>query len=208
MPIWSAIVVLVFAIALAAKPTSGDGWFWELGNGFGFLALAFLLVIVLNGRAKLGHSTRHRWLGLAVLIAIFVHILWFLVGDSVVWEYLKWGAPHYMVAGILSAGLVLVTTLSSLNSLRMHSYNGYKNFQKWHQRLSIAVILSAFIHVVLSGFYIQQMWQIVLLAIVVLAAYYLPLSERVSGSFVRLNMLLVGTLALAVFAFLRIDFDL
>ena len=202
--LWSAIIALTFALALAARPLHGDGWFWEIGNAVGFLALALLLVLASNGRGGQGASLRHRWLGIAVLVTLVAHIAWFLIGDPITWEYLKWGAPHYMVAGLMSAGLVVVVTLTSLISLRSASYNGYKPFQKWHRTLSIAILITALIHVALSGFYIDQIWQFTLLLIVSLAAYFLPLKLSIDASYSHQNIVIIGAIALVLFCLIRI----
>jgi len=201
---WPAIIVLVFAIALAVRPRHGDGWFWEVGNGLGFLAFALVIVLTFNGRGGSGHSLHHRWLGIAVFVAVFVHALWFLLGDPITWEYLKWGAPHYMVAGLFSAGLVLLITVTSLVSLRNASYSAYKPFRRWHHGLSIAVLAGALVHVLLSGFYIAHLWQAVVLIAITLGAYFLPTRYNIDASFSTRNVILVSLAVGAIYGFVRI----
>jgi len=200
---WPVIIILVFAIALAARPMHGDGWYWEVGNGVGFLALALLLVLVLNGRGGLGRSFHHRWLSIAVFIAVFTHSLWFLLGDSTTWEYLKWGAPHYMVAGLFSAALILIVTATSLVSLRNSSYTAYKPFRNWHRWLSIAILISALFHVIPSGFYIVHPWQVILLTGLALVVYFLPTWLSVDTSFQRRNTALVSAAVVTIYGLLR-----
>jgi hypothetical protein len=200
---WPVILLLVFAVALVASPNQGDGWFWEVGNGIGFLALALLLILIGNGRARLGHSARHRCLGIATLSAVIAHCLWFLIGDPVVWEYLQWGAPHYMVAGLLSVGLLLLITLSSLLSIRNQSYTSHRSFRIWHHGLSIAIGITALIHVFLSGFYLIHYWQILVLLAVALLVYILPNRFNITMSFARRNLVLAGLIGIAVFSLIR-----
>lgn len=201
------LVVLVFSVALAARPTLGDGWYWEVGNGLGFLALALIFVLAFNGRGGLGGSAEHRWLGIGVFFAVFGHVLWFVLGDPVTWEYLKWGAPHYMVAGVLSAGLLLLVTFTSLITLRNKSYTGYPLFQRWHRYLSVAILITALIHVLLSGFYTIYLWQMITLVIVGLAAYMLPTMITVDASFGRRNLAIVCVIAMVVYCVLRVGIN-
>lgn len=201
----AALVVLVFSIALAAKPQLGDSWFWEIGNGIGFLALALLLVVILNGRGKHGHSLDHRWLGVVAFSTVFAHIVWLLIGDPIIWEYLKWGAPHYMVAGLMSAGLLLLVTVSSLVSLRNTSYNGHKSFRRWHSWLSILIVVTALAHIVFSRFYIEHNWQVAALILLGLSAYIVPSKFNIKTSFTRRNIAIVSLLALAIFCLIRMS---
>jgi len=198
------LVGLVFSVALAARPTLGDGWYWEVGNGLGFLALVLIFVLTLHGRGGLGGSSEHRWLGIGVFFAVFGHALWFLVGDSVVWEYLRWGAPHYMVAGVLSAGLLLLVTFSSVITFRNESYAGYPSFQRWHRYLSVAILITAIVHVLLSGFYIIYLWQMIALVTVAFGAYMLPTMISVDASFGTRNLGIVCVIALIVYCVLRV----
>ena len=46
-----AVLVAVFLIALVSAPLSGATAFWEFGNGIGFIALAGILILTLNGRS-------------------------------------------------------------------------------------------------------------------------------------------------------------
>ena len=220
---WPVILLLVFAVALGATalgatalgatalgapalgatPTQGEGWFWEVGNGIGFLALVFILILIGNGRARLGPSAGHRWLGIATLSAVIAHCLWFLIGDPVVWEYLQWGAPHYMVAGLLSVGLLLLVTLTSLISMRNGSYASRKSFRVWHHGLSIAIVVTALLHIFYSGFYLIHYWQVLVLLAVAMLVYLLPNRFNIDMSFSRRYLVIAGLAAVAVFSLIR-----
>jgi len=200
---WWAILVLVFAIAILGAPLPGEGWFWEFGNALGFLALAFLLILLANGRGGLGRSLRHRWLGIAALLATLVHISWFLIGDSLSLEYIKWGAPHYMVAGVFSAGLLILITFSSLVSFRNRSFHSYRAFRSWHHWLSVLALILAAIHVILSGFYFIYWWQAVLLVVLLLMAYFQVIKKWSDSSFSQIGLLVLSALIMMIFVFFR-----
>ena len=202
---WPAILLLVFLLALSGSTLQGDGWFWAVGNGLGFLSFGFLLILATNGRAKLGRSERHRWLGLVVAITVLAHCLWFLMGDPITLEYLKWGAPHYMVAGLFSTGLLILLTISSLISYRNRSYANYSAFRLWHKWLSVAVILTALVHIGLSGLYFTYLWQWALLLCLSLVVYFTPKFLTIHYSFQRRFLALGAAVALLLFVLLRLN---
>ena len=201
---WQAIIIVVFVVALASCANYGDGWFWEVGNGLGFLALALLFVLTFHGRSGLGLSIRHRWLGQGTLLITLGHCLWFLIGDPVSWEYLKWGAPHYMSIGLSSLALMLVLTLTSLRSFRHFSYDSHAIFRSWHRYMAVAILVTALLHVVLSGFYIVTSWQSLLLVGVAVVAFYLSTWSQLDASFARWSLVIVSLLFLVLFYLVRL----
>ncbi|MFT7527179.1 MAG: putative ferric reductase [Arenicella sp.] len=180
-----------------------DGWFWALGNATGLVAFAQLLILASNGRSGLGRTIRHRWLGLSVTLVVILHSLWFLLGDPITLEYLKWGAPHYMVAGLFSAALLLLVTVSSLASVSNRSYSTYKSFHIWHRWLSVLIILTALIHIVFSGLYITDQWQWAILLTASLAVYFPPKLVAFDYSSQRRNLVIATIVAIILFGILR-----
>ena len=100
-----------FVIASLFNPSLGAGWFWDIGNGLGFAALAGLLYLSIASARNM-HLAAHRFAGHATLLIAAVHVFWFLFGDNAASTYIKPGAPHYMWAGIL--GFVLLNTVTVL----------------------------------------------------------------------------------------------
>lgn len=200
---WPAILLLVFLLALLGNTLQGDGWFWATGNGLGLLSFVFLLVLVVNGRAKAGRSERHRWLGLVVTITVLAHCLWFLIGDRTTLEYLKWGAPHYMVAGVLSTGLIIILTATSVVSYRNRSYTNYPAFRLWHRWLSVAIIFTALTHMVLSGLYFAHYWQWLLLSLISIVAYFAPACLSIDYTFQRRYLALAALAGMILFVVFR-----
>ena len=201
--IWPASLLLVFALALLGSSLHGDGWFWALGNSLGLLVYALLLILVINGRGGLGRSERHRWLGIAVIVTLVGHCAWFLIGDPITLEYLKLGAPHYMVAGLLSFGLLLLLSASSLVSYRGRSYSTYGSFRNWHKYLSVLAVVTALIHILLSGLYFSDYWQWGVLMLVSIGVYFAPKWLKADYSFQRPYIVLAAIAAVTVFVLIR-----
>lgn len=129
--------------------------------------------------------------------------LWFLLGDPLSLEYLKWGAPHHMVAGLFSAALLLLVTASSLVSVSNRSYATCNSLRIWHRWLSVLIILTALIHIVFSGLYINDKWQWAILLTASLAVYFLPKLVAFDYSFQRHNLRIATIVAIILFAILR-----
>lgn len=157
-------------ICLAATPTLGAGWLWELGNGMGFVAFSGLMFLNIPGASGKDIQT-HKLLAYAVLGVVALHAFWFLLIDSAVIEYVKYGAPIYMWLGI--AGFLLLTLLVyvALPERRLRIHKRASVFRIWHRGLAIASVCGAAAHIVLSGFYLHTYYQVicivVLLAVVI-----------------------------------------
>jgi hypothetical protein len=176
-----ATLVSVFLITFLAAPTMGAGWFWDLGNGIGFAAFAGLLYLTITSNRRLDVRA-HQVLGYAVLLLSVGHAFWFLLGDATVVEFVKFGAPDYMWLGVVSIILlaVLVTTAIVPDRLRLH--RNYVSFKYWHRVLTVAMILSAAYHVVVSDFYLHGWVQGVLFAMLAVSvclgrAYWVKLGQ-------------------------------
>jgi len=197
-------LLVVFIIPLMMNPLSGDGWFWEVGNGLGFIGLALLLIMTLNGRNKGGHSSIHRWLGFSCLFAIIAHGLWFVLGDDTVIEYIKFDAPFYMLLGVLALVLIIFLTLTSLLLFRKKAYRDRYIFLQWHNYLSHVILIISVLHTALSGYYFISVIQWLSMLSLVIFVYVVkdtsqPKVPKKSFAF----LLLLAWVLLGVFVFIR-----
>lgn len=152
------IVVVVFLLTFLALPRNGAGWFWDIGGAMGYLALAGLLFQMIP-RAHAMMLKRHENLGYGVLGIALLHAFWLLIGDGTVRYYLLPGAPLYMWLGLCALlALVLLTVLARFpDRLRVHPR--FQDFRLTHRILGAIVVVTAGLHVILSGFYLPEWWQ-------------------------------------------------
>ena len=198
-------VTSVLIVTFLAAPGLGAGWAWDIGNGIGFLAFAGLLYL-----SKIGGSGRnvraHQLLGFLVLGVTVTHVLWFLVLDATVIEYVKPGAPPHMWTGIASFLMLVVLIFISLPEYRLRLHRRYALFKFWHLSLALLAMMGAGHHIVVSGFYLREPYQValflLLVAIVVFGDSYLGKREaetrRSFWVFIGL-----GVFCVAVFAGIR-----
>lgn len=199
------IIALVFVVSFLSLPRNGGGWFWDFGNGVGFLAFAGLLFqMIPPPRARQGR--RHELLGYWVLGASIVHAFWFLVGDGTVRFYLMPGAPVYMWLGL--AALITMAVLAVIARMpdRRRVHRKFQTFRQMHRALGMFAVATVFLHIVLSGFYLPSWPQIVLLALVAGAACFgrqasAWLGAQTSPS--RIGFLAAGVVALGAFVLIR-----
>lgn len=197
-------ILAVFIIPLMMTPLRGDGWFWEIGNGLGFLGLAVLLILTLNGRNKGGHSNLHRWLGFTCLFAIVSHVLWFLLGDNTVIEYIKFGAPYYMVLGVLALALIILLTFSSLLLFRKKAYQDNITFLLWHRYLSLVILFASVLHMTLSGYYFVSIIQWIIMLLLIVFVLFFQDKSQFKAPAKNYGLLLFFTcIVLAGFVFIR-----
>jgi len=196
---------MVFLITFLAAPTMGGGWFWDLGNGIGFAAFAGLLYLTIASNRRLDVRA-HQVLGYAVLLLAVGHAFWFLLGDATVVEFVMFGAPDYMWLGIVSIILlaVLVTTAIVPDRIRLHK--NYVSFKYWHRVLTVAMILSAAYHVIVSDFYLYAWLQGVIFALLSVSvclgrAYWVRLGQIDIAS--PAVFLAVCTVSIMLFASIR-----
>jgi hypothetical protein len=159
----AGLVVLVFGLTFLSGPTPGGGWFWDLGNGIGFLAFAGLLfqMIPVRGRAAMD---AHEGLGYGVLALVLLHGFWFLAGDAAVHVYLQWGAPPHMILGLAAVLALAVLTVLARMPDRLTRHRSYRSFRDLHRTLALVVAGAAALHVVLSRFYLAGLAQALLFA--------------------------------------------
>lgn len=154
-----SVVLLIAAVFLAtmlSSPMLGAGWFWDIGNALGFAAVAGVLYLTLATGPGLNVRI-HRQLGYAVLGVATAHVLWLLVGDPAVVDYLKPGAPNYMWAGIIGFLLLVALTLVAMPRVRSRLHKRYSHFRLWHRIIAILTIAGVAWHIVGSNFYLDSL---------------------------------------------------
>jgi hypothetical protein len=96
---------------------------------------------------------RHEILGWIALGAAALHILWAVVTDPTVIEYLKPTSPLYQLAGIAAFGVLLMLVVTSLASARRHLWRSHRNFQATHVVFGCLLAALLATHVVTTGRY-------------------------------------------------------
>lgn len=164
-------ITSVLFVTFLATPGLGAGWAWDVGNGFGFVAFAGLLYL-----SKIGGSGRnvraHQLLGFVVLGVTVTHVYWFLLLDAAVIEYVKPGAPLYMWTGIAGFLMLVVLIFISLPEYRLRLHKRYALFKFWHLGLALLTIIGAGHHIVVSGFYLGEPYQVVLFLLLVAIVFF------------------------------------
>ena len=166
----------MFLLPLVSAPWLGAGWFWGVGNGFGFAALSTFAWLCLDTRSG-GKIRPHQQLGYWATALLVAHAAWFLIADTTTWEYLKTSAPVYMWSGWLALALVAMLVVSSLPQLRAQAYTGHAGFRRWHRWLTIGALTASVHHICGSGFYLREWYQWVLLTSLLAGCLWLPVSK-------------------------------
>jgi len=162
--------VLVFLLTFLEAPTLGSGWFWELGNGLGFVAFVGLLYLVASGRLTRDVRT-HRIMAQCVLLVVLAHAFWLLLGDAAVVEFMKPGAPAYMWSGVAGMALLGAMVLAAaLPDGRGVTGGPGRVRQQRHGLLAVAVILASAGHIVGSQFYLRTSHQVLLFVLLAVVA--------------------------------------
>ena len=194
-----ALTTLVFGLALTPLSRPGAGWFWEVGNGLGFGALAALLYLCLDTRRG-GKVRAHQLVGYVATALLCAHVLWFLLGDATVLQYAQLGAPWSMWSAWLALLLLLMLVLTSLPGLRPSGYLDHPAFRRWHRWLTVLVLLAAGHHMIDSAFYLGSPAHGLLLAALAGAVLWLPL-QRVPGVRAAHPLATLALFALAIALF-------
>lgn len=200
-----ATFAAVFLFTFLAAPTMGAGWFWDAGNGLGFAAFAGLLYLTVTSSRRIDVRA-HQLLGYGVLFVAVAHAFWFMLGDAAVVEFMKLGAPDYMWHGIVSMLLLGILITVALVPDRFRVHRDYPAFRYWHRVVAVATIATATYHIVVSNFYLNAWYQVMLFVMLALAVSFgrvywtrlgqLPLAR--TGTY-----LLVSVVAAAVFTAIR-----
>ena len=95
---------------------------------------------------------------LAVWICLFaaLHAVGLLVAEPTLLEYLKPGAPAYMVAGVLALVVLLMLTAASYPSPRRRIWRSWPAFRSWHRWLWFGLLVAIAWHVLGAGFYLDS----------------------------------------------------
>jgi len=193
------MTVLVFGLALWPLSRPGAGWFWELGNGLGFAALAAILYLCLDTRRG-GKVRAHQLAGYVATVLLLAHVLWFLLGDTTVLQYAQPGAPWSMWSAWLALLVLLVLVVTSLPRFRPANYLDHPAFRLWHRWLTILVLIATAHHLIDSGFYLASPAHWLLLAGIAATAVWFPF-QRVGGTRAVQPWVALVVLALAIAVF-------
>jgi predicted ferric reductase len=141
---------------------------WDWANALGYLALALgLLLFVYAGRPRAFppfsgrfFANIHRDFGYIALLLVLLHISLLLYAEPLLVEHLKLTAPVHMLAGLISAVLMLLLVLGSITALRRRLWPDYHRFRVVHAWLSVGVLLLLLIHIVGSAYYLNSVWKV------------------------------------------------
>lgn len=155
---------------------------WDWSNALGYVALSLgMLLFVYAGRPRSFppfsgrfFANIHRDFGYIALALVVFHIALMLYDQPLLLEHMKPTAPVHMLAGLVSAVLMLLLVMTSITPLRRRLWSDYQRFRVFHAWLSIAALLLLLVHVVGSGYYLNSVWKMalcLLIAAVVLGQY-------------------------------------
>lgn len=166
----SCFMLLVLIITCTNYWGLGAGVLWNTAHGLGYAAFICLLYTCFSKPAKL-NIVSHRSLGYLTLLFASLHVLVLLITDPITIEYLKPSAPLYMWLGSFSAIFIVCIIVSSLTRFKNLFYNSSTTFKTTHKIMSWLIIAGSLVHIIDSGFYIYQYWQI--FAIILVAIFSL-----------------------------------
>lgn len=157
---WCALplVLLWLDISLSA------GWFWDAGNGLGFVAFSLCGYLFIERarprRVPIIHGAFFIWWHKALAWVIFalasLHTVIFLVAEPLNWNYLSLRSPWYMLAGLFAWLLLGYLCISSIRAIRRRLHSSAKGYRLVHGALAILALLLSLYHIVAAGFYIRQ----------------------------------------------------
>jgi hypothetical protein len=168
-----ALTVVLLVLTWLHEPVGG-GFIWDLLNAIGFVALAACGALHVDApvrdagpmrsvRDALRHHTALAWTALALVV---VHAVGFVMYDPVLLEYLKPGAPAYMLAGLVALALLGVIVWSARLPRRRRLFSDARRFRLAHRALAAALVGLSVWHVAGSGFYLNHAVTIALLVAV------------------------------------------
>lgn len=174
--------LLPVAILLGLGAMPGLGYAWDFANAAGLLGACLAgLLFVMGGRPQPRPRYEgkfflrlHRDLGFAAVALLLVHIVALLVDEPLLIEDLLPSAPGYMLAGLVSAVLMLVLAVSSLSRVRPRWSSSAATFRRWHYGGSLLALLLMAVHVLGAGYYSGGAWKGALLVALMLAVAVWP----------------------------------
>jgi len=143
----------------------GAGILWSVAQSLGYAAFVCLLYTCFSKPAKLNISN-HQSLGYMALLFTSLHVLVLLFTDPITIEYLMPNAPLYMWLGSFSCILMVYIIFSSLARFKNVFYNKSTSFKKVHRIMSCLIVTGSLYHIVDSGFYLYQQWQVIAIVLV------------------------------------------
>lgn len=191
-------MLLVLIITCTNYWGLGAGVLWNTAHGLGYTAFICLLYTCFSKPAKL-NIISHRSLGYMVLLFTSLHVVVLLITDPITIEYLKPTAPLYMWLGSFSAILIVCIIVSSLNRFKNVFYCSPTSFKKVHRITSWLIIAGSLFHIIDSGFYIYQRWQIigiVLVAIISLSS--IPIKRLAPINSYQVTIQLIAFMAIFI----------
>ncbi len=100
----------------------------------------------------------HRQITALAVICVFAHPIILFLWDSRFLSLLKvWSAPWRARFAVLSVLLLLVLVVTALWRRRLRL--SYEAWQLLHALVALAVVLTALLHVLLIGYYVDQPWE-------------------------------------------------
>lgn len=156
-----AALPMIFVIA-SGQPAPDDVY-WDLLMTMGFICaggIALLPLVTARGTVRLEQSAPiaragfelHELLSYVFVAGVFLHAIGLIIYQPVTIEYLKLSAPAYMLAGIVSAMVLLVLIVQSKRSRRRYAH--FTTWRRIHVLLSWSAIVLMAWHVVGSGYYV------------------------------------------------------
>jgi predicted CXXCH cytochrome family protein len=133
---------------------------WELAEILG-LAAALACIALSGCPVRPRESTppvlltigRHQALGWIALGAAALHVIFSLISDHTVVQYLLVTSPLYELAGIAGFILLLALVATSLAGARRRLWRSHRNFQATHIGLGCLLIVLLSVHVITAGRY-------------------------------------------------------
>lgn len=152
---------MIFVI-VSGQPAPEDVY-WDVLMAAGFISaggIALLPIVTARGTVRLERSAPvaragfelHEALSYVFVAGVLIHSIGLILYQPISIEYLKLSAPAYMLAGIVSACLLLVLIVQSKRSRRRFAH--FAAWRRSHVFLSWSAIVLMAWHVVGSGYYV------------------------------------------------------
>lgn len=128
-----------------------------------------------------------------------------LIVEPLTLEYFIPPAPLPMWSGLLATVCLILLISSALSPVRPKAYSDHTAFKYWHRYLSWLAIAASAYHMLGTGFYLANLWQALLITLLVVVALWpglpVPATAINIGSALRLPLLAIA--ATVLFAALK-----
>ncbi len=178
------LILLVLAVALAARALPSGGFWWDFLAALGYCALTLIAFMGWDSESpvRTPRLRLHRNLAFLATVVTTAHALGYLILDQTVLEYLKPSAPNYMLLGILAWLLLIATTYTSLPVPRKQTYPDFSSFRGWHRILYLALLSMAAWHTFATDFSLSNHWQVITLLLLLVGAPLIAYLSRRAGA--------------------------